>query len=224
MDIVPIEIYGVSVDLPLPKPLSMRDPALEEFVQALCDPQIGIGLRPSQVQLINRDWLYQYELTATFFEGNGTLVRNPERLRFSVRNARNWADWQLVHQTMLRVHNLLVLDPKSISNLTMQAQLRFPSMPDRERFLKALAPGRAIARPCGLGYLRIPDWESEVRVQIEDSNLVPNGVYIGVDTQYQNNQDWESFVGCMPTMFAAAANAYGIGFEPFAGSPAGQES
>ena len=58
MDIVPIEIYGVSVDLPLPKPLSMRDPALEEFVQALCDPQLGIGLRPSQAQLVNRDWLY----------------------------------------------------------------------------------------------------------------------------------------------------------------------
>ena len=67
-----------------------------------------------------------------------------------------------------------------------------------------------------------PDWEFEVRVQIEDSNVVSNGVYIGVDTQYRNDQDWESFVGSMPTMFAAAANAYGLGFEPFAGSPDGR--
>ena len=226
MDIVPIQIYGVSTDLPLPAPVSVRDPAIEAFVQSLCDPLTGIGLRPSQVQLINRDWLYQYELTASFFEGNGTLVRTAERLRFSVRNARNWADWQLVHQTMLRVHNLLALDPISVSNLTMQAQLQFPSIAEREQFLRSLAPGRStsIVRPCGLGYLRIPDWEFEVRVQIEDSNVVSNGVYIGVDTQYKNNQDWESFVGSMPTMFAAAANAYGIGFEPFAGSPEGRST
>ena len=226
MDIVPIQIYGVSTDLPLPAPVSVRDPAIEAFVQSLCDPLTGIGLRPSQVQLINRDWLYQYELTASFFEGNGTLVRTAERLRFSVRNARNWADWQLVHQTMLRVHNLLALDPNSVSNLTMQAQLQFPSIAERERFLRSLAPGRStsIVRPCGLGYLRIPDWEFEVRVQIENSNVVSNGGYMGVDTQYKNNQDWESFVGSMPTMFAAAANAYGIGFEPFAGSPEGRST
>jgi hypothetical protein len=103
----------------------------------------------------------------------------------------------------------------------MQAQLQFTSIAERERFLRSLAPGRStsIVRPCGLGYLRIRDWEFEVRVQIEDSNVVSNGVYIGVDTQYKNNQDWGSFVGSIPAMFAAAANAYGIGFEPFAGSP-----
>ena len=106
----------------------------------------------------------------------------------------------------------------------MQAQLQFPSIAEREQFLRSLAPGRStlIGRPCGLGYLRIPDWEFEARVQIEDSNVVSNGVYIGVDTQYKNNQDWDNFVGSMATMFAAAANAYGIGFEPFAGSPDGR--
>ncbi len=116
------------------------------------------------------------------------------------------------------------LDTKSISNLKMQAQLQFPSIAEREQFLRSLAPRRStsIARPCGLGYLRIPDWEFEARVQIEDSNVVSNGVYIGVDTQYKNNQDWDNFVGSMPTMFAAAANAYGIGFETFAGSPDGR--
>lgn len=220
MDIVPIEIYGVNIDLPLPKPLSMRDPELDEFIRALCDPVRGISLKPSQVQLVNRDWLYQYELTATFFEGNGSLIRNPERMRLTVRNARNWGDWQLVQQTVLRIHALVELDLKSVSNLTMQAQLRFPSFPERDRYLRSLLPNRTVSRPGALAYLRIPDWEYEVRVQIEDSNLVPAGVYIGVDTQYRNNQDWESFVGSMPTMFAAAANTFGLGFEPFAGSPA----
>ena len=136
MAIVPIQIYGVSTDLPVPAPVSVRDPATEAFVEFLCDPLAGIGLRPSQVQLINGDWSFQYELTASLFEGNGTLVRNADRLRFSVRNARNWADWQLVHQTMLRVHNLLSLDPNSVSNLTMQAQFQFPSTADRERFFE----------------------------------------------------------------------------------------
>jgi hypothetical protein len=219
MEVVPIELFGVSVDMPLPVPVSMRETALEDFVRDLCDPQKGVGVRPGQCQLIGRDLLYQYELNATFFEGNGTLVRTAERTRVAIRNARNWADWQLVQQTIFRVHALTALDPKSVSNLSMQAQVRFSSLSERERFLRGFAPNRLVARPGALGWVRIPDWEYEVRVQIEDSNLLPAGVYIGADTQYRNDQDWESFISSVPTMFAAAANSFGLGFEPFAGTP-----
>jgi hypothetical protein len=191
MEVVPIELFGVSVDVPLPVPVSMREQTLEEFVRALCDPLKGVGARPAQCQLIGRDLLYQYELNATFFEGNGTVSRTADRLRVAIRNARNWADWQLIQQTICRVMALVELDPKSVSN----------------------------ARPAALGYVRIPDWEYEVRVQIEDSALIPAGVYVGEDTQYRNDQDWESFIGSVPTMFAAAANAFGLGFEPFSGTP-----
>jgi hypothetical protein len=219
MEVVPIELFGVSVDMPLPVPVSMRETALEDFVRDLCDPQKGVGVRPGQCQLLGRDLLYQYELNATFFEGNATLVRTAERTRVAIRNARNWADWQLVQQTLSRVHALIALDPKSVSNLSMQAQVRFSSLSERERFLRAFAPNRLVARPGALGWVRIPDWEYEVRVQIEDSALLPAGVYIGADTQYRNDQDWESFIGSIPTMFAAAANSFGLGFEPFAGTP-----
>jgi hypothetical protein len=219
MEVIPIEIFGVSIDLPLPAPVSMRETALEDFVRDLCDPQRGIGLKPSQCQLLGRDLLYQYELNATFFEGNGTLVRTAERLRVAVRNARNWADWQLVQQTLCRVHALVALDPKSVSSLAMQAQARFESLHERERFLRSFAGGRNVARPAALGHVRIPDWEYEIRVQIEDSGILPAGVYMGADTQYRNNQHWESFIGSIPTMFAASANAFGLGFTPFAGTP-----
>jgi hypothetical protein len=219
MEVVPIELFGVSIDLPLPVPVSMRESALEDFVRDLCDPQKGVGLRPSQVQLIGRDLLYQYELNATFFEGNGSIVRTAERMRVAVRNARNWADWQLVQQTLCKSHALVELDPKSVSNLAMQAQVRFVSLSERERYLRSFSSNRIVARPGALGYVRIPDWEYEVRVQIEDSNLIPAGVYIGADTQYRNDQDWESFIGSIPTMFAAAANSFGLGFLPFAGTP-----
>jgi hypothetical protein len=157
MDVVPVELFGVSVDMPLPVPVSMRETALEDFVRDLCDPQKGVGVRPSQCQLIGRDLLYQYELNATFFEGNGTLVRTAERARIAVRNARNWADWQLVQQTLCRVHALIELDPKSVSNLSMQAQVRFVSLSERERFLRSFAPNRVVARPGALGHVRIPD-------------------------------------------------------------------
>ena len=219
MDVVPIELFGVSIDLPLPKPVSMRSTMLEDFARDLCDPLKGIGVRPAQCQLVGRDLLYQYELNATFFEGNGTLVRTPERLRVAVRNARNWADWQLVHQTFCRVHALVELDSKSVSSLAMQAQVRFVSQSERERYLRSFASNRTVARPGALGHVRIPDWEYEVRMVIEDSNLLPAGVCVSCETQYRNDQDWESFIGSVPTMFAAGANAFSLGFEPFAGTP-----
>lgn len=74
-------------------------------------------------------------------------------------------------------------------------------------------------RACGLGYLRILDGKFNVPVQIEESNVLSNGIHIVLDTAYKNSQDWESSVGSMPAIFAAAANAYGIGVEPLAPSP-----
>jgi hypothetical protein len=63
--------------------------------------------------------------------------------------------------------------------------------------------------------VRIFDWEKEIRVLIEPSNVVPDAVFCGWDTQFTNNQEWESFLGSLPTMMENSANLFELGFEPF---------
>jgi hypothetical protein len=73
-----------------------------------------------------------------------------------------------------------------------------------------------LAKAGALGYVRIFDWEKDIRVLIEPSNLVPDAVFIAWDTQYANEQsDWESFLSSLPSMMENSANLFELGFEPF---------
>ena len=67
MEVVPIDIFGVHVDVPFPAPLGIKQAQLEEFGAKICDPAKGLGLRADQIRLKKWDELYGYELSAQFF-------------------------------------------------------------------------------------------------------------------------------------------------------------
>jgi hypothetical protein len=101
-----------------------------------------------------------------------------------------------------------------VTALACHVHAKFPSTDDRDGFLGQFAHSFDVSRPAGLGYVRILDWEKEIRVLIEGSNVVPDSVFVGWDTQFVNLQDWESFLITIPTMMENSANTFGLGFEP----------
>jgi hypothetical protein len=214
MDILPIEFFGVAIEVPFPSPLGFSQARLEDFGAKICDPAKGLGLRADQIRLKRSDDLYGYELTAQFFGDNGALVRTADRIKFSVRNARNIADWNLVQQTLIRFYGLMEFLPTTITGLSTHVHAKCESARDREEYLSQFKNGLQVIRPAGLGYVRIADWEKEIRVLIEQSNMVPDGIFVVWDTQFTNSQDWDTFIGTIPTMMENAANAFSLGFEP----------
>jgi hypothetical protein len=215
MEILPIELFGFAIDVPFPSPLGFQQARLEEFGAKICDSTKGLGLRVDQVRLRRSDELYGYELNANFFGDNGTLVRTADRVKLSVRNARNAADWNLVRETFVRFYMLMEFLPASISTLSSHVHARFEDAGERNRFMEGFEHGFELVRPAALGYVRIADWEKEIRVLIEQSNAIQDGVFVAWDTQFENSQDWESFLYTLPTMMENAANLFGLGFEPF---------
>ncbi len=215
MDILPIELFGFAIDIPFPRPLGYQQAKLEEFGACICDPAKGLGLRSEQVHLRRYDDLYGYELHAHFFGDNGSLTRTPERIKLSVRNARNAVDWNLVRETLGRFYALMEFPPESVTALSAHVHAKFDDAADLQAFMGGFDHGFGVMRPAGLGYVRIADWEKEIRVLMEQSNVVPDGIFVGWDTQYVNEQDWETFLFTLPTMMENAANLFGLGFEPF---------
>jgi len=215
MDILPVELFGVLVDVPFPTPLGIKSADLDEFGAKICDPEKGLGLRSEQVRLKKWDELFGYELVANFFGDNGTLTRTAERVKLGIRNARTASDWNVIHQTVLRFYSLMEFDPKSVSALSAHLHAKFPSPDERDDFLAQFAQSAAIARPAGLGYVQIADWEKDIRVLIERSNVVPDALFIAWDTQFVNAQDWDTFLGSLPTVMENSANIFELGFEPF---------
>ena len=214
MEILPIEIYGVAIEVSFPGPLGFHQAKIEEFAGKICDPAKGLGLRVDQVRLRRTDELYNYELSAQFFGENGSLVRTADRIKVAIRNARNAADWNLVRETLVRFYAILDFPPTSLSVLSAHVHARFESSGERDEFLTQFDHGFEVIRPAGLGYVLIADWEKEIRVLMENSNAVPDGLFVAWDTQFTNDQDWESFLITLPTMMENSANIFGLGFEP----------
>jgi hypothetical protein len=216
MEILPIELFGVHVDVAFTQPLTYQAAKLEEFATALCHPQTGLSIRPDQVRLRRFDDLFDYELKANFFGENGTLSRTSDRVKLGVRNARTQGDWNVIQQTLGKFYNLIGLDEKTMTHISTHAHAKFDTLDDREKWLNQFSHNALVQKPAALGYVKIPDWEREVRVLVEHSNVVPNAVFIAWDTQFTNKQDdWDSFLGSLPTVMENSANYFELGFEPF---------
>lgn len=214
MEIVPIDIFGVQVDVAFPAPLGISQAKLEEFGAKVCDPQKGLGLRPDQLRLKKWDELYGYELSAQFFGENGSLIRTADRIKLGVRNARTAGDWTIIQQTLQRFYALMEFPLTTTTILSTHVHAKFPTLEEREAWLGHFSYSPLVGRPATLGYVQIADWEKEIRVLIEQSNAVPDSVFVMWDTQYVNSQEWETFLLSLPTMMENAVNIFDLGFEP----------
>jgi hypothetical protein len=214
MEVVPIDIFGVQVDVPFPTPLGFKQAELEDFGAKICEPTKGLGLRPDQIRLKKWDELYGYELSAQFFGENGTLIRTADRIKLGVRNARTAGDWTIIQQTLLRFYNLMNFEPAGLTALSTHVHAKFPTLEERDAWLGHFSYSPLVGRPAALGYVNIADWEKEIRVLIENSNAVPDSAFIMWDTQFTNRQEWETFLSTLPTMMENAVNIFDLGFEP----------
>ena len=215
MEIIPIEIFGISVDIPFPRPVGFASARLDEFAASICDTQKGFSLRPEQIRLRKLDDLFDYELKATFFGDNGSLCRTADRVKLGIRNARTAGDWNIIHQTLTRLYTLMEFDPKTLTHLSAHAHARFETAEERDKWLDQFSHNALVHKPAALGYVRIADWEKDIRVLIELSNAAPNCVFVAWDTQFPNNQEWDSFLGTLPNVMENSANFFELGFEPF---------
>lgn len=215
MEVLPLDLFGIAVDVPFPAPLGFQAAKLEEFSAKLCDTVKGLSLRVDQIRLRKLDDLFDYELKAAFFGENGTLVRTADRVKIGVRNGRTAGDWTIIHQTLTRFYNLMNFDKKTLSTLSTHAHAKFDSTEERDKWLEQFSHNSLIQKPAALGYVRIQDWEKDIRVLIEISNAAPDSIFIAWDTQFTNNQEWDTFLGSLPSVMENSANFFELGFEPF---------
>lgn len=218
MEVVPISVFGIAIDIPFAAPVSYSQAKFDSYGAKICDLKTGLGIRPDSIRVRKLDDLYDYELTARFFGENGFLTRNAERVKLSIRNGRNAADWNVVKETLTRFYTLSELDPATITTLSAHVHAPFPSTAERDDYLGQFTWNDEVIRPAGMGYVRIADWEKDIRILIEQSNIVPDALFIAWDTQFDNKQDWDTFLAILPTMMENSAHAFGLGFEPLAQS------
>jgi len=215
MDTLPIEFFGVHIDVPFPAPVGISGAKLEKFGAKICDTKDGLSIRPDQIRLKKWDDLFGYELTANFFGDNGQLTLASDRAKLFVRNARTQGDWNVINQTLTRFYNLMEFDAKTATVLSTHVHAKFPSVEARDEWIGQFSHNALCTKAAALGYVKIFDWDKDIRVLIEQSNVVPEGIFVAWDTQFDNDEaDWEEFLGSLFQMMENAANMFELAFEP----------
>lgn len=214
MEIVPLDIFGIHVDVPFTPPLGIQQAKLEEFGAKICDPAKGLNLRVDQIRMKRWDELYGYEMSAQFFGENGTLTRTADRIKFGIRNARTAGDWKIMQDTLQRFYAIMDFPPESVTALSAHAHAKFPTVEERDAFLQRFSYSPLFNKPAALGYVQVIDWQRDIRVLIEQSNVVPEALFVMWDTQFTNDQEWDTFLGSVMTLMDNSANLFDLAFEP----------
>lgn len=218
MRLLSLDLLAINLDIPLAPAVTRHAARLDEFAAWLSDSENGLGLRADQVRLKTWDELFGYELTAQFFGDNGQIVRTADRVKFTLRNCRTAGDWELVRRILVRFYLHMDFAPQSITALSANVHSRLPSADELEEFFHQYPQPPMASRPALFTYVKINDWEADIRLLIEKSNALPDALFLLWDTQFKNSQDWESFIGSLPTVMENATHLFDLGFMPMARS------
>lgn len=211
---IPLDILSINLDIPFVPPLTRRAANLEGFATWLCEGETGLGLRPDQVRVRTWDELFGYELVAQFFGDNGLITRTADRIKLAIRNARTAGDWEIVRRVLVRFYTHMEFSPRSTTVFSANAHSRFGSAEELDAYFRQFWQPQMASRPALFSYVKIADWEADIRLLIEKSNALPDALFIAWDTQFTHTQDWESFIGSLPTVMENSANHFNLAFAP----------
>lgn len=207
------ELFSLQIDTPLSRIRPLEHEDTRHFQEWLCDPE-GFRLRPDQVRLKAWDRLYGYEIMAQFFGENGFLVCSPDRVRVGVKNARTAADWEIIQGVFVRFLQQESPASGALRTFSASAHVRLDEPHTAETFLDRYAIVPEVERPAALSYVKIADWEKEIRIVIEPSNLIPNQLFLSWDSQFDGSQDWDTFVPSLLTVMENSARMFDLGIAP----------
>lgn len=208
-----IDLYSLQIDCPLSRirPLDHED--VRKFSDWICDPD-GFRLRPDQVRLKTWDNLYGYEILGQFFGENGFLVRTPDRVRVGVKNARTAADWEIIQQIFVKFLHHIAPPESAFSTFSATAHVKLEPPFTTTDYLSRFAVIPGVERPAALSYVKIADWEKEIRIVIEPSNLLPGQLFISWDSQFGASTDWDTFIPTLMTVMENSARVFELSMAP----------
>jgi hypothetical protein len=139
----------------------------------------GYGLRPQEIVQRDGDRLFDYELSFSIFNRNGSIRLTSEGCYASFQNARDDKDASIISDCFLGITE--VLSDKRIREHRLEAFVHaaLPSIAERDKFLASLGPNDRML-PIGGCVLYVPPAGAfgEVRFLVDRSLLFPDAVFL----------------------------------------------
>lgn len=206
-------LFGIVLDVRAAKPRPFSQRSLEEILTRLVDTEQGLALKSEQVRLRQLDAGFEYEVKASLLNGNGVFIYDAEKSAVSISGGRTPADVKLLAEAAKRFLWTINVAAEDVGTLSVNTHARAESSDARTAFLRRFAEDDRIVAPGTLGYVRVEDWDTDVRFSVEQSIGVPDSLFVAWSTQFQGAQ-WIDTVDHLTGMLESVAAVFGIQFEP----------
>jgi len=204
---------GVTLESFFKKAVLFKDAQCDVAAQKCFEAFASYGLRPSQISVRSGDQTFNYELSFSLFNGNGTFRISAEKLDIVLQNATSDKDLEIVQDCIAKIYEHVPLQEISNTLISGNAHATFPSAEEMQQYLLKFAnPGKQIISSGVIAYVRCQNWEEEIRVTIDKSLAFPTGLFLAWSTTYRDGKLSRDVLKNVKEAFAESVTKFDLVF------------
>lgn len=209
-----ITVFSIMLEVYFLRPRPFSKDKMDLLAEWLTDPLKGLGLRPDQVRVRHTDIIFDYELAASFYGGNASIVYNAEKAILSARGARTRQDAELLHSAAVKFAQFVASEENLPIGFSANAHATLPTIKDRELYLDALRPHPRVTNPGALGYINVEGWADTIRIAIEPSLSEAQSLFFTWQTTIEPSLEWKNTPEKLIGVIEDVTSIFDIQFQP----------
>jgi hypothetical protein len=172
-----------------------------------------MSLQPEQVHLRTFDVVYDYQMNAQLFGGNGLFVFNSQKVVLAAQNAKGRADGDLLIEVVNRFLRMFAVPEKLMVLFSANAHAKMESTTMRNDYLKRFRFDPRISGPGTVGFVRLDEWPEDVKLLIEPSLGLEDGLFLAWTTKFSAH-DLPEISDKFVRIVDSVAGVYGLKIRP----------
>lgn len=178
------------IDAFFKKAVLFKDAHCDEAAQKALESFHGYGLRPPQIAVRRGDEAFNYELSFSLFNGNGTFKILPEKVEVGLQGIASAKDLEIVADCVTKFYHQVLVPEIGATNIDASAHATAASPEDRDKYLlRSADASKQIVRAGSVIYARCKDWTEEIRLLVDRSLVFANdGLFLMWSTTFPGNK------------------------------------
>ena len=182
------KVCGVTFESFFKTAVLFRDSRCDEVCQKFLEAFASYGLKPAQVVVKSGDHTFNYEISFSLFNGNGSFKVTSEKIEISLQNATSDKDLEIVQECIAKVYEHVPLPEIRNTSISVSSHAAFASSEAMLDYVSRYAkPEKQIVSGGVIAYILCEKWKEEIRLMIDKSLVYPNSIFWGWSTSHQGN-------------------------------------
>lgn len=182
-------VLGVTIESLFKKPALYKDAHCDDTAQKCFEAYSSYGLKASQISIRMGDFGFNYEVSFSLFNGNGTFKITSEKLELHFQNATGEKDVELVADCVARLYEHVPLPEIITTSITGNAHATAGSIEAAQQYLLRYAnPAKQVVRGGAIAYMLCKNWKDEIRLTVDKSLVFPEGLFLVWTTSFSEGK------------------------------------